>query len=112
MATVCTYLNFADETEAAFEFYRSVFKTEYLGPIARLGDVPRGEGQNPLSEAEKKLIMNVTLPITGGHLLMGTDAPESMGFKLVDRIDRCSARCRHLIPKNCRMEPRGFYELG
>jgi len=22
------------------------------------------------------------LPITGGHILMGTDAPESMGFKI------------------------------
>ena len=26
--------------------------------------------------------MHVELPITGGHHLMGTDAPESMGFKV------------------------------
>lgn len=26
--------------------------------------------------------MHVALPILGGHLLMGTDAPESMGFKV------------------------------
>jgi PhnB protein len=26
--------------------------------------------------------MHVSLPILGGHLLMGTDAPESMGFKV------------------------------
>ena len=26
--------------------------------------------------------MHVSLPILDGHLLMGTDAPESMGFKL------------------------------
>jgi len=26
--------------------------------------------------------MHVALPIVGGHVLMGTDAPESMGFKL------------------------------
>jgi len=26
--------------------------------------------------------MHVELVITGGHLLMGTDAPESMGFKV------------------------------
>ena len=26
--------------------------------------------------------MHVELAITGGHLLMGTDAPESMGFKV------------------------------
>ena len=29
------------------------------------------------------MIMHVALPILGGHLLMGTDAPESMGFNLV-----------------------------
>ena len=26
--------------------------------------------------------MHVALPILGGHVIMGTDAPESMGFKL------------------------------
>jgi PhnB protein len=26
--------------------------------------------------------MHIELPITGGHILMGTDAPESMGFKI------------------------------
>jgi PhnB protein len=83
MATVCTYLNFDRETEEAFEFYRSVFKTEYVAPIVRLGSAPRGEGQPPLSEADRNLVMNVALPITGGHILMGTDAPESMGFGVV-----------------------------
>ncbi|MFN3444918.1 MAG: VOC family protein, partial [Bacteroidia bacterium] len=28
------------------------------------------------------LIMHISLPILGGHMLMGTDAPESMGFKV------------------------------
>lgn len=27
--------------------------------------------------------MHVALPILGGHVLMGTDAPETMGFRLV-----------------------------
>ena len=27
--------------------------------------------------------MHIELPILGGHMLMGTDAPESMGFKVV-----------------------------
>ena len=34
----------------------------------------------PMPEADKNLVMHVALPILGGHLLMGTDAPESMGF--------------------------------
>jgi len=40
------------------------------------------EGAPPLSEADKKLIMHIELPIVGGHVIMGTDAPESMGFKV------------------------------
>jgi PhnB protein len=27
--------------------------------------------------------MNIQLPILGGHVLMGTDAPESTGFKMI-----------------------------
>lgn len=38
------------------------------------------EGVPPFAEADKNLVMHVELPITGGHLLMGTYAPESMGF--------------------------------
>ena len=33
MARVSTYLNFMGNTEEAFEFYRTVFGTDYLGPI-------------------------------------------------------------------------------
>jgi PhnB protein len=40
MARVSTYLNFMGNAEEAFEFYRSVFGTEYLAPLQRLGDVP------------------------------------------------------------------------
>lgn len=29
---------------------------------------------------DKELVMHVALPILGGHVLMGTDVPESMGF--------------------------------
>lgn len=82
MARVSTYLNFARSTEAAFAFYKTVFKTEYSGPIARFKDIPPHPGQPPLAEADKNLIMHVELPILAGHILMGTDAPESMGFTL------------------------------
>ena len=82
MARVTTYLNFVRNTEEAFNFYKSVFKTEFIGPIMRLGDGPPCEGQPALAEADRKLIMHVALPILGGHVLMGTDAPESMGFTL------------------------------
>ena len=82
MARVSTYLNFARSTEAAFEFYKSVFKTELTDSIKRFKDAPAAPGQPPLADADKELVMHVELPIIGGHVLMGTDAPESMGFAL------------------------------
>ena len=33
-----------------------------------------------MPEADKNLVMHVELTLIGGHVLMGTDAPESMGF--------------------------------
>jgi len=83
MARTCTYLNFPGNTEEAFNFYRSVFGGEFSGKgIQRFGDVPAVEGHPPMSEADKKLIIHIELPITGGHILMATDAPASMGFTL------------------------------
>jgi PhnB protein len=80
MARISTYLNFPGSTEQAFMFYRSVFGGEFNGPIHRFGEVPAAPDQPPLSEADSNLVMHVELPILGGHMLMGTDAPESMGF--------------------------------
>jgi len=80
MASVSTYLNFTNNTEQAFNFYKSVFKTNFMGDISRFGDIPPQEGMPPIPEKDKNLIMNIALPITGGHIIMGTDAPESMGM--------------------------------
>jgi PhnB protein len=83
MSRVTTYLNFRRNTEEAFNFYKSVFGGEFIGQgIARLGDAPVPDGMPPLRNDDKNLIMHIELPILGGHLLMGTDAPESMGFNL------------------------------
>jgi PhnB protein len=80
MATVSTYLNFPRNTEEAFNFYRSVFGTEFHGPVFRFEGIPPQEGMPPIAESDKNLVMHIALPILGGHMLMGTDAPESMGF--------------------------------
>lgn len=83
MASVSTYLNFSRNTEEAFNFYKSVFGGEFFGDgIMRMGDIPPMEGQPPLSEEDKNLVMHVELKILGVHSLMGTDAPESMGFTM------------------------------
>nr|WP_294673812.1 VOC family protein [uncultured Fluviicola sp.] len=80
---VCTYLNFPGNTEEAFLFYQSVFKTEFSGKgIQRFGDIPADGNHPPVAESVKKMILHVELPITGHHVLMGTDAPKEMGFEL------------------------------
>ncbi len=83
MASSGTYINFKRETEAACLFYRDVFGGEFEGNgLIRMGDAPPQDGQPAMDEADKQLVMNVGLRITGNHLLMGTDAPDSFGFNL------------------------------
>lgn len=83
MATVSTYLNFPRNTGEVFNFYKSVFGGEFYGngPM-RFRDMPDQPGMPPIPEEDKDLIIHIELRILGSHSLMGTDAPESMGFKL------------------------------
>lgn len=82
MAKVNTYLNFPGNTEEAFKFYKSVFGGDFEGGIMRFRDIPEAEGQPPVPDDAKDLIMHISLKILDGHFLMGTDAPQSMGFKV------------------------------
>ncbi|RTY94981.1 VOC family protein [Flavobacterium sp. GT3R68] len=83
MSRVSTYLNFPRNTEEAFLFYKSVFGGEFgRGGIARFSDIPPAENMPPMAEEDLNLVVHIELPILGGHILMGTDAPESMGFKV------------------------------
>lgn len=82
MASTSTYLNFSRNTEEAFNFYKSVFGTEFFGKAMRFGDIPPMEGMPPIADEDKNLIMHIELPVVGGHMLMGTDSPESFGFNV------------------------------
>ncbi|HLY72048.1 MAG TPA: VOC family protein [Puia sp.] len=82
MAKTNIYLNFQGNTEEAFNFYKSVFRTEWAAPIMRMGDMPPQEGMPQLSADDKRKVMHVSLPILGGTNIMGTDMLESMGQKL------------------------------
>lgn len=84
MASVSIYLNFAGNAEEAFNTYKKVFNTEFSAPFMRMGDIPEQPGMPALSEADKKKIMHVALPILDGTQLMATDMLESMGHKLVE----------------------------
>ena len=82
-ARVCTYLNFPGNTEEAFRFYQKVFNGKFTGKgLQRFSDIELPAEHPPMSEADKKLIIHAELSILGGHVLMATDAPESMGFTL------------------------------
>lgn len=79
MPTLHPYLNFQGNTEEAFLFYKSVFGGEFA-ILQRFKDMP---GADKISENEKEKIMHVSLPIGNENVLMGTDALESMGQKLI-----------------------------
>jgi len=76
MAEISTYLNFKDQCEEAFNFYKSVFGGDFH-TIMRFGDGP-GEGQH-WEAGESKKIMHVSLPIGQKTILMGSDTPSGMG---------------------------------
>ena len=78
MSSVATYLNFAGQTEEAFNFYAEVFGTTITN-LMRFNEAP---GMPPLPGAEGNKVVNAQLPILGGHVLMGTDMLESMGHSL------------------------------
>lgn len=71
------YLNFGGQTLEAFEFYKSVFGTEFVGPALRFRDF--GENVMNIPEKEMDLIAHVALPIGGSNLLMGSDVPSTQG---------------------------------
>ena len=80
MTKLNTYLNFAGNTEEAFNFYKSVFGGEFTS-VVRFKDMPM-QGVNIPREDENK-IMHVGLPIGNDNVLMATDILESLGQKLV-----------------------------
>lgn len=79
MQSVHPYLNFAGNTEEAFEFYRQAFGGDYMG-VFRYRDM--GGEQMGLSGGDLDKIMHIALPLPNGTLLMATDTLESRGRKL------------------------------
>lgn len=65
------YLNFQGETEAAFNFYKSVFGGDFSF-IKRYSELPDAQ----VSEKENDYILHVSLPINDFTVLMGSDTSE------------------------------------
>jgi len=81
MAKVSTILTFSNQAEAAFSLYKAVFGNEFIN-VMRWSDGPNLPGAEKMTALDKNLIMHIELPIFGGHVLMGGDAPESCGVKV------------------------------
>lgn len=73
------YLNFAGNTEEAFNFYRSVFGGEFSA-LVRFKDMPM-EGVT-ISNADEDKLMHIALPLGKDDLLMASDSLESLGHKV------------------------------
>ena len=65
------YLNFQGETEAAFNFYKSVFGGEFSF-IKRYSELADAQ----ISEQERNYLLHVSLPINEFTVLMGSDTTE------------------------------------
>ncbi len=106
MARTSTYLNFPRNTEEAFNFYKSIFGGEFgNNGIARFSDMPPSNDAPPLAEEDKNLVMHIELPIVGGHVLMGTDAPESMGF-----VVKMGNNCHINLETDTRAEAKRLFD--
>lgn len=79
MKSINPYLNFPGNTEEAFNFYREIFRGDFVGGINRFENVP---GTEKLSKADKQKVMHIGLKMGKDNYLMATDALESMGFNV------------------------------
>lgn len=77
--TINPYLNFPGTTEAAFNFYKSVFGGEF-SRVERFKGTPGSEKMPP--ELQNKII-HISLPIAPGYILMASDASAEMDFSLI-----------------------------
>lgn len=81
MATVNIYLSFNGNCREAFEFYAGVLQQE-ISDFNIFGEMPPQPGFE-VTDAEKNLVMHVTLPISSETSIMGSDTfphqPVSVG---------------------------------
>jgi PhnB protein len=71
MTKLNPYLSFKGTCEDAFNFYKSVFGSEFLF-IGRFKDMPVN-ANFPISESDREKIMHISLPISHETVLFGCD---------------------------------------
>lgn len=71
MATVNAYINFNGNCEEAFNYYKTVFETEFA-MLSRFSEMPPQDGME-LSTEDMDKIMHVSMPVSEETMLMGSD---------------------------------------
>ena len=74
--TINPWINFNGNCEEAFNFYKSIFGGEFT-KVTRFKDL--ADPQFPVGDTEADKIMQITLPIGNGNILIGNDVPSFMG---------------------------------
>ena len=82
MRSTNPYLNFNGRTEEAFNFYRSVFGGEFT-MFQRFKDMPEMPGAPKIDGKDREKLLHVTLTLPNGVVIMGSDALESHGQKVI-----------------------------
>ena len=82
MRSTNPYLNFNGKTEEAFNFYKSVFGGEFT-MFQRFKDMPEMPGAPKVEEKDKNKLLHVSLTLKNGIVIMGSDALESHGQKVI-----------------------------
>ena len=75
MTKLNPYLNFKGTCEEAFDFYKSVFGSEFL-IVSRFKDMPENPDY-PVVESDKEKIMHISLPISNETVLFGCDTSQA-----------------------------------
>lgn len=79
MVSTNIYLNFDGQAEEAFNFYKSIFGTEFTA-LQRMKDTLEA---GKLAPEEQELIMHIALPLGDNSILMASDCIGSFGHQLI-----------------------------
>jgi len=102
MTTLNTWINFNGNAEEAFNFYKSVLGGEF-SKIIRFKEIASSEYTVEDRDAEK--IMNITLLIGSGQMLIGNDVPEFMG-----KVNENENRSKIYVSADSREEALKIFE--
>lgn len=100
MARINPHINFNDNCEEAFNFYKSAFGGEFT-TLVRFKDMPCLEHTSSGADADK--IMHIALPV-GNDTLTGNDVPAVMG-----RVNEQENRSKITITAASREEADQLY---